>query len=144
MVFIKAPAQSIRTTSLSLAKSLDEEKTVIYVLSKKPDITEIHSALQDNTHHNNKPEVFFIKYKTPEEALHAQNQIQAQYDALGGSSQVSDEGFAPSTSVIGALRTEETSGSGTGTSSVLNGGNQQNGLSGGSQSSNAYLPPRKS
>uniref|UniRef100_T1GP61 Uncharacterized protein n=1 Tax=Megaselia scalaris TaxID=36166 RepID=T1GP61_MEGSC len=44
-----------------------------------------------------------LLYKTPEEAAHAQNEIQRQYDVLGGQSQVTNEGNAPVTDVSGAL-----------------------------------------
>jgi hypothetical protein len=99
IVFIKAPSQNLKITSAALkqAQAANEEKTVIYVLSKKPDVTEIQQQLslsqaEPKVH---KPEVYFIKYKTTEEAQRAQQEIQAQYDALGGSTHISDEGIAP-------------------------------------------------
>ncbi|CAD6993501.1 alpha/beta-gliadin MM1 [Ceratitis capitata] len=103
IVFIKAPQHNIRLAGAALkhAQNANEEKTVIYVLSKKPDLTEVQQQLaqaqgQQKSH---KPEVYFIKYKTQEEAQRAQQEIQAQYDALGGSTHISDEGVAPLTSV---------------------------------------------
>jgi len=71
------------------------------VLSKKPDLTEIQQQLQvtQSEAKVHKPEVYFIKYKTQEEAQRAQQEIQAQYDALGGATHISDEGVAPITSV---------------------------------------------
>ncbi|KAM7361904.1 uncharacterized protein ACRADG_012768 [Cochliomyia hominivorax] len=105
IVFIKAPSQNIKLNleSLKRAQAQNEEKTVIYVLSKKPDLGNLQSQLtaaqtEQTTH---KPEVYFIKYRTQEEANRAQQEIQAQYDALGGSTHISDEGYAPVTSVIG-------------------------------------------
>lgn len=105
IVFIKAPTHNLKLASAALkhAQNANEEKTVIYVLSKKPDFTEVQQQLhqaqgQQKTH---KPEVYFIKYKTQEEAQRAQQEIQAQYDALGGSTHISDEGIAPLTSVSG-------------------------------------------
>ncbi|XP_055384098.1 uncharacterized protein LOC129613832 [Condylostylus longicornis] len=106
IIFIKAPSQSSRSAALKLAQAQAqvEEKTVIYVLTKKTDAADIQAALQQIPQPvQHKPEVFFIKYKTQQEALHAQQQIQAQYDALGGTSQITDEGIAPVSSVIGAL-----------------------------------------
>ncbi|KAH8312357.1 hypothetical protein KR044_010397, partial [Drosophila immigrans] len=44
---------------------------------------------------NNKPEVHFVKYRTPEDAANAQRAIQGQYDQLGGSSQAHNGGVAP-------------------------------------------------
>ncbi|XP_037943750.1 alpha/beta-gliadin A-V [Teleopsis dalmanni] len=110
IVFIKAPSQNLKlaTAALRQAQATHEEKTVIYVLSKKPDLAEVQQQLQQSQAQpkNNKPEVYFIKYKTQEEAQRAQQQIQAQYDALGGSTHISDEGIAPITSVIGNTRGE--------------------------------------
>ncbi|XP_037729765.1 nuclear transcription factor Y subunit beta [Drosophila subpulchrella] len=103
IVFIKAPTQNLKYTAAALkrAQSSNEEKTVIYVLSKKPDLTEIQQQLQvtQSEAKVHKPEVYFIKYKTQEEAQRAQQEIQAQYDALGGATHISDEGVAPITSV---------------------------------------------
>ncbi|XP_017090425.2 mediator of RNA polymerase II transcription subunit 15 [Drosophila bipectinata] len=105
IVFIKAPSQNLKYTAAALkrAQSSNEEKTVIYVLSKKPDLTEIQQQLQVTQTESkvHKPEVYFIKYKTQEEAQRAQQEIQAQYDALGGATHISDEGVAPITSVSG-------------------------------------------
>ncbi|XP_053946940.1 YLP motif-containing protein 1 [Anastrepha ludens] len=103
IVFIKAPAQNLKLASAALkrAQNANEEKTVIYVLSKKPDLSEVQQQLQQaqGQQKSHKPEVYFIKYKTQEEALRAQQEIQAQYDSLGGSTHISDEGIAPVTSV---------------------------------------------
>ncbi|XP_026850337.1 putative mediator of RNA polymerase II transcription subunit 12 [Drosophila persimilis] len=105
IVFIKAPSQNLKYTAAALkrAQSSNEEKTVIYVLSKKPDLTEIQQQLQVTQTESkvHKPEVYFIKYKTQEEAQRAQQEIQAQYDALGGATHISDEGVAPITTVSG-------------------------------------------
>ena len=105
IVFIKAPAQNLKLNvqAIKQAQAANEERTAIYVLSKKPDLAKIQSELVNvqNVEKVSKPEVFFIKYKTQEEANRAQQEIQAQYDALGGSTRVTDEGIAPITSVIG-------------------------------------------
>ncbi|KAI8130874.1 hypothetical protein CVS40_0644 [Lucilia cuprina] len=105
IVFIKAPSQNLKLNldALKRAQASNEEKTVIYVLSKKPDLANIQNQLSavQTEQKAHKPEVYFIKYKTQEEANRAQQEIQAQYDALGGSTRISDEGIAPVTSVIG-------------------------------------------
>ncbi|XP_002072069.3 ataxin-2 homolog [Drosophila willistoni] len=104
IVFIKAPSPSVSKAALRVKQAPVEEKTIIYVLTKKPDPLELQAAIEEAAPKPpSKPEVFFIKYKTQEEAAHAQRTIQAQYDQLGGTSQVSDEGIAPVTSVIGVL-----------------------------------------
>ncbi|KAH8374209.1 hypothetical protein KR009_005212, partial [Drosophila setifemur] len=43
---------------------------------------------------NKKPEVHFVKYRTPEDAANAQKAIQSQYDQLGGTSQSINGGVA--------------------------------------------------
>ncbi|XP_011195116.2 uncharacterized protein LOC105220371 [Zeugodacus cucurbitae] len=97
VVFIKAPEnQGLSNAVLQLAKQAAEQRTAIYVLSKQPDVSELANKLQalqgGQTH---APEVHFVKYRTPEDAAHAQHAIQAQYESLGGQSQHSNEGVAP-------------------------------------------------
>lgn len=107
VVFVKTPSQTNKAAALNLAKALKEEKTVVYVLAKKTSAADLQDAIQEAPQHINKPEVFFIKYRTPEEAANAQRQIQSQYDSLGGSTTITDEGIAPATSVIGSLDAPE-------------------------------------
>lgn len=107
VLFVKTPSQTNKAAALNLAKALKEEKTVVYVLAKKTSAADLQDAIQEAPQHINKPEVFFIKYRTPEEAANAQHQIQSQYDSLGGSTTITDEGVAPSTSVIGSLDASE-------------------------------------
>ncbi|KAH8369243.1 hypothetical protein KR009_005372, partial [Drosophila setifemur] len=140
VVFIKSPQRNNRKT-IKISPAANEEKTVIYVLSKKGE-SDLNAEVVEQASSTSKPEVFFIKYKTNEEAQHAQQQIQAQYDALGGSSQLTDEGVAPVTSVIGALSGGSDghgdAGSalgGTGAGQIVSTG------SAGSHTGNAYLPP---
>ncbi|KAH8407982.1 hypothetical protein KR222_006974, partial [Zaprionus bogoriensis] len=104
IVFIKAPTPAVNKAALRVKQAPVEEKTIIYVLTKKPDPIDLQTAIEEAAPKQiSKPEVFFIKYKTQEEAAHAQRTIQAQYDQLGGTTQISDEGVAPVTSVIGSL-----------------------------------------
>lgn len=107
VLFVKTPAQTSKAAAVNLAKALKEEKTVVYVLSKKTSAADLQDAIQEAPQHINKPEVFFIKYRTPEEAINAQRQIQSQYDSLGGTSTITDEGLAPVTSVVGSLDAPE-------------------------------------
>ncbi|XP_016950620.1 uncharacterized protein LOC108024933 [Drosophila biarmipes] len=138
VVFIKSPQRNNKKT-IKISPAANEEKTVIYVLSKKGE-SDLNAEVVEQASSTSKPEVFFIKYKTNEEAAHAQQQIQAQYDALGGSSQLTDEGVAPVTSVIGALGASDghvDAGSavgGTGLGQISSG-------TAGSHTGNAYLPP---
>ncbi|XP_023305110.2 mediator of RNA polymerase II transcription subunit 15 [Lucilia cuprina] len=107
VLFVKTPSQTNKAAALNLAKAIKEEKTVVYVLAKKTSAADLQDAIKDAPQTINKPEVFFIKYRTPEEAANAQRQIQSQYDSLGGSTTITDEGVAPATSVIGSLDASE-------------------------------------
>ncbi|XP_037927158.1 uncharacterized protein LOC119661760 [Hermetia illucens] len=100
VVFIKAPGAGSRSASIQPIYPKNEEKTVIYVLSQKDGEINIGDIATPAPSTPSKPEVFFIKYKTAEEAARAQAQIKAQYDKLEGTSKVSDEGVAQVTSVI--------------------------------------------
>ncbi|KAH8284007.1 hypothetical protein KR054_007381 [Drosophila jambulina] len=89
VVFIKGPEnRGLENAALALAKQAAEQKTAIYVLNKQTDIGDLaqkFNAARQNS--NQRPEVHFVKYRTPEDAANAQRAIQSQYDNLGGSSQ---------------------------------------------------------
>ncbi|ALC48910.1 TwdlX, partial [Drosophila busckii] len=110
VVFINAPTSTTSKAKIIANVAPVEDKTAIYVLSKKSNALDVSAEVVTQRPVNNKPEVFFIKYKTPEEAAHAQQTIQANYDALGGSSQTSDEGIVPVSSVINSLGDNGASG----------------------------------
>ncbi|XP_017967914.1 uncharacterized protein LOC108659475 isoform X2 [Drosophila navojoa] len=97
VVFIKGPEnRGLENAALALAKQAAQQETAIYVLNKQADIGDLANklnAIRSNT--NNKPEVHFVKYRTPEDALNAQRAIQGQYDQLGGTSKALDGGVAP-------------------------------------------------
>ena len=97
VVFIKGPEnKGLEDAALALAKQAADQKTAIYVLNKQADIGDLANRLNAiNRNSNNKPEVHFVKYRTPEDAANAQNAIQSQYDSLGGSSQSHNGGVAP-------------------------------------------------
>ncbi|XP_060663885.1 keratin, type I cytoskeletal 9 [Drosophila nasuta] len=103
VVFIKAPSSSSANVKLSAEYAPKEEKTVIYVLSKKDSSLEVNDIATPAPTIPSKPEVFFIKYKTDAEASHAQQQIQAEYDRIEGTSEHTDGGVAPAQSVVGIL-----------------------------------------
>lgn len=57
----------------------NEEKTIVYVLSKKEDqISDFAEIPQPPAAVTHKPEVFFIKYKTKQEAADAVANIQSK------------------------------------------------------------------
>lgn len=103
VVFIDTPSSHSAKAKIIADLAPTEEKTAIYVLSKKTNALDIETEVNTPAPVNNKPEVFFVKYKTPEEAIHAQHTIQSQYDSLGGTSDISHEGTIPVSSVIGTL-----------------------------------------
>lgn len=96
VVFIKGPENSgLENAALALAKHSAEQQTAIYVLNKQANINDLAEKLNTvRTNNNNKPEVHFVKYRTPEDAQNAQRVIQEQYDQLGGVSSHQDGGVA--------------------------------------------------
>ncbi|XP_037730606.1 uncharacterized protein LOC119560931 isoform X2 [Drosophila subpulchrella] len=96
VVFIKGPEnKGLENAALALAKQAAQQETAIYVLNKQADIGDLANKLNSiRNNNNNKPEVHFVKYRTPEDAANAQRAIQGQYDQLGGSSQAQDGGVA--------------------------------------------------
>ncbi|XP_052856410.1 uncharacterized protein LOC128264785 [Drosophila gunungcola] len=120
VVFINAPTSTTSKAKIIANVAPVEEKTAIYVLSKKSNALDVSAEVVTQRPVVNKPEVFFVKYKTPQEAAHAQQTIQANYDALGGSSETSNEGVIPVSSVIGSLGDNGASGVVTDASGSLN------------------------
>ncbi|EDV53530.1 uncharacterized protein LOC6555434 [Drosophila erecta] len=96
VVFIKGPEnRGLEDAALALAKQAGQQETAIYVLNKQADIGDLANKLNAiRNNNNNKPEVHFVKYRTPEDAANAQRAIQGQYDQLGGSSQAQNGGVA--------------------------------------------------
>ncbi|XP_058982661.1 uncharacterized protein LOC101890858 [Musca domestica] len=101
VVFVKAPTEKQQKVKVRVIPAVNEEKTAVYVLSKKADAPIVETFVQEPVTTTSKPEVAFIKYRTNEEAEHAQHHIQAEYDRLGGSTSISDEGVSVVKSVIG-------------------------------------------
>lgn len=82
VVFIKAPGSDNANVKYSAEYAPQEEKTVIYVLSKKDSELDANDIATPAPTEPSKPEVFFIKYKTPEEAEAAQREIQSKFIRL--------------------------------------------------------------
>jgi hypothetical protein len=97
VVFIKGPENTgLENAALNLAKSAIDSRTAIYVLNKQTDLSDLANKLQNlNKNSNQKPDVHFVKYRTPEDAAHAQRTIQQEYERLGGPSQAHNGGVAP-------------------------------------------------
>lgn len=86
VVFIKAPENNgLENAALQLAQQSANAQTAIYVLTKQHNAADLAEKLQSiKSAAPQQPEVAFIKYRTQEEAEHAQRVIQAQYEALDG------------------------------------------------------------
>lgn len=97
VIFIKTPENNALTNAaLQLAKQSAESKTAIYVLTKQTDISALSNQLQNiQQTTQSKPDVHFVKYRTPEDAVRAQQLIQREFDTLGGTTRVSNEDVAP-------------------------------------------------
>lgn len=97
VVFIRTPEnQGFERAALQLAKQSAQQETAIYVLTKQSDVSNLAKQLNAlKTSSTNKPEVHFVKYRTPEDAANAQLAIQNQYNQLPGVSRISNEGRAP-------------------------------------------------
>lgn len=72
IIFIKAPAISQSSSVIQQLQS--EDKTIVYVLVKKPEFSAIPSLAIQPEGKIHKPEVFFIKYKTKNEGFSQANQ----------------------------------------------------------------------
>lgn len=75
IIFIKAPEFGSKSRIIPILPQ-NEEKTIVYVLSKKPQFSENIELPEFKPKEPIKPEVFFIKYKTQKEAEQAQQSIQ--------------------------------------------------------------------
>ncbi|XP_073818314.1 uncharacterized protein [Musca autumnalis] len=97
VVFIKGPENNgLEDAALALAKQAAQQQTAIYVLNKQADLAGLANKLNSLGNNNNqRPEVHFVKYRTPEDAANAQRAIQSQYDSLGGPSTSINGGVAP-------------------------------------------------
>ncbi|XP_058982681.1 uncharacterized PPE family protein PPE40-like [Musca domestica] len=97
VIFIKGPENNgLDDAALQLAKSVNEQKTAIYVLTKQADIGNLANKLNNLIHSSeSRPEVHFVKYRTPADAENAQRTIQSQYESLAGKSANYNVGIAP-------------------------------------------------
>ncbi|KAG4075669.1 hypothetical protein HA402_003494 [Bradysia odoriphaga] len=80
IIFIKAPTYGFNSQVIPIVQP-NEEKTIVYVLSKKPSYNQDVSLPPVPVTEPSKPEVFFIKYKTDREAQEAQQKIQGAYES---------------------------------------------------------------
>lgn len=78
VVFINTPSSNVNKAKIIANIAPVEDKTAIYVLAKKSNALDVTAEVATPTPIVNKPEVFFVKYKTAEEAVHAQHTIQGE------------------------------------------------------------------
>ncbi|XP_063929976.1 uncharacterized protein LOC135142229 [Zophobas morio] len=98
IIFIKAPTAPTPTAPVIPVQPQNEEKTLVYVLVKKPeDAPEIHIPTPAPTQPS-KPEVYFIRYKTQKEqgGYPDSGVPQSQYGAPSAPSAPSSDYGAPS------------------------------------------------
>uniref|UniRef100_A0A182W4M6 DUF243 domain-containing protein n=1 Tax=Anopheles minimus TaxID=112268 RepID=A0A182W4M6_9DIPT len=106
IIFIKTPHVQSSAAQLALQQSQTEEKTIVYVLVKKPEALGDISLPAPSVSKPSKPEVYFIKYKTNSEAVQApvglgvSSSGVAQADA-GGLGLLSSSGVASSSASVG-------------------------------------------
>ncbi|XP_055850892.1 uncharacterized protein LOC129915402 [Episyrphus balteatus] len=88
VMIVQTPGYEAYTEALQkMANQAVDTQTIVYVLSKQPDIAELTRRFDEIKATARKmPEVRFIKYKTDDEAIQAQQAIQAQYESLPGPS----------------------------------------------------------
>lgn len=79
VIFIKAPSYGLNSQIIPVLPQ-NEEKTIIYVLSKKPELNQDIELPPVPTTEPTKPEIFFVKYKSEQEALDAQHKIKHVYE----------------------------------------------------------------
>ncbi|XP_053946671.1 uncharacterized protein LOC128855635 [Anastrepha ludens] len=104
VIFVKAPEHTgIENAALQLVKQSQQSNTVVYVLTKQHNAADLAKKLdQLRVTAPQKPEVVFVKYRTPEEAELAQRTIQSQYESLDGPNYFNYEGSVPTHNFIGS------------------------------------------
>ncbi|XP_048005581.1 uncharacterized protein LOC125241251 [Leguminivora glycinivorella] len=81
IIFIKTPAPVVGSTQFVPVQQQNEEKTIVYVLVKKPEATEDIVVPKIEQKPPSKPEVFFIKYKGKEDSQAVINNIVNEYNS---------------------------------------------------------------
>lgn len=88
IIFIKTPTPQNQLPAQVTLGDQNEEKTIVYVLVKKPDEQAEVEVKQAPTKEPSKPEVYFIKYKTQRESSSSSSSASASgtssYDVKSG------------------------------------------------------------
>lgn len=70
IIFVKAPSYQAKAPVVHVPSVQNEEKTLVYVLYKKPEKVEDIVIPEPKPTKMNKPEVYFINYKTEKKDIH--------------------------------------------------------------------------
>lgn len=81
IIFIKTPTPVFNSAQYVPIQQQNEEKTIVYVLVKKPDSVEDVVLPQVEQKPPSKPEVYFIKYKGKEDSQAVINNIVSEYNS---------------------------------------------------------------
>lgn len=113
IIFVKAPSESRPPSLIAPIQPQNEEKTIVYVLVKKPDEQPDVVLPKIEQKPPSKPEVYFIKYKNKEDSQAVINNIVQDYNKGGQSVSVNglSEGSSSFGSGHGSLGGSSSSGS---------------------------------
>jgi Domain of unknown function (DUF243) len=134
IIFIKAPSYASYAQQQIAAAAQNQEKTLVYVLVKKPDDVAAVQQADAPAFQPSKPEVYFIKYKTQQGQSSGGAGVSVG-GVSGGGGVNYDTGSSSGTSSFAG----STSGSSSFTGSTSGGF-----VSGGGQPASQYGPPGKS
>ncbi|KAJ8737237.1 hypothetical protein PYW07_000508 [Mythimna separata] len=107
IIFVKAPTESSPPSVIAPIQPQNEEKTIVYVLVKKPDEQPDVVLPKIEQKPPSKPEVYFIKYKNKEDSQAVINNIVQDYNKGGQSVSVnsgSSEGSSSFSSGLGNVQ----------------------------------------
>ncbi|XP_045490207.1 serine/threonine-protein kinase pakA isoform X2 [Pieris rapae] len=138
IIFIKAPSQPAPSPQIITVPQQNEEKTIVYVLVKKPEDVKNIALPKFESKAPTKPEVFFIKYNDKSDSQALIDNIVNDYNKGGVKASFSNLNIGSSkgstvTATGPTLTSEETSGS---LDSILN--SEQSFMVGGSDSSSQF------
>lgn len=109
IIFIKAPTYVGQSRINVPLPPQNEEKTIVYVLVKKPEDNLVVDVPAPPATPPSKPEVYFIKYKTQQEAEEAVANVQSGVGAGGvssvsavGAGSIEGRSFVPVISAVGS------------------------------------------
>ena len=106
IIFVKAPSESSPPSLIAPIQPQNEEKTIVYVLVKKPDEQPDVVLPKIEQKPPSKPEVYFIKYKNKEDSQAVINNIVQDYNKGGQSVSVNglDGGSSSFSSGLGSVQ----------------------------------------